>query len=139
VHRLCALWTSLGRVDPAPLPKSDATLVQFERLARDSRLIRPAIAFVEGCTRAAGTARTVSWGRNVFTVTRRMSADVVVRLIGITLLTAVATHEVFVLLTPERLRPGLPWTIAALLLAFAAIMLASSGPVARAWTTWKHR
>ena len=139
VWRLLALWTSLGRVDPAPRPKSDASFVQFEQIARDSRLLRPAIAFVDGWTRAAGTARTVAWGRNAFTLTRRMPLDVVVRLIGITLLTALATHAVFVFLMPERLRPGLPWTVAALLSAFAATMVAWSGPVARAWTTWKHR
>jgi hypothetical protein len=138
-RRLTALWSSLGRADGASVPALDYPVSELERMALDSRLLRPLAVIVAAFVRAAETASTLAWGANLTAAARRLPAEAGVRLAGIVLVTALVTHAALLQLTPERLRPGLPWTLAGLLLVFGLVMIVASGSVARAWTTWKDR
>ena len=139
VRRLAACWRSLDALDGAPWPPPASSIVQLERVVADSRIARPASLLVALIARAGGTSRTMAWGREVLHDARRLPLDIIVRLGGVTLMTALAIHAVSLALMPPRLRPGLPSTFGALLLMFAFAMIAASGSIARAWTTWKAR
>ena len=137
--RLAALWVGLGRTDRTPLSLPDYSVSQLERMVQDSRMLRPLVIVVAALVRAASTASTLAWGTQTVKAVRGLPAETAVRLTGVVLVTALVTHAALRQLTPSRLRPGLPWTFDALLLVFGLVMVMASGPVVRAWTTWKHR
>jgi hypothetical protein len=139
LRRLAAFWRSLDALDGTPWPPPANSVAQLERIVADSRIARPATSLTSLIARAAATSRTLAWGRGLMTEAERLPIDIVVRLAGVALLTALAAHAVFLVFMPPRLRPALPWTLGALLFLFAVVMMAASGSVARAWMKWKAR
>jgi hypothetical protein len=139
VEQLAAFWTRLGHADDSSWHDPDGSLSSLEQMVMGSRLLRPVLAIVDRFARAARSARSVTLGKQLVAAARTLPPDVIVRLTGFALVAAVVTHAVFLAFTPARLRPGLPWTFAALLLVFAVVMIVANGPVARAWARWRDR
>ena len=139
LQRATALWRDAGRVDEWLDAQVGPAAPVVPPVVAHSRVIAPAFSIGERLQRAARTATTVQWMIRAAGGWRELSTATAVRLTGITLLTAIATHGLALLLMPARLRPAVPWQVGVFAVVVAATMMLAHGAVARAWMQWRKR
>lgn len=139
VRRAVALWHDAGLIDAASAAQPVREDVGVPPVVTGSLVLKPALSAGTRLLRAVDTSATVHWIRATRTSARALPVAATMRLVGVTLLCAIATHGLALVLMPARLRPTLPWPLGVFAVAVALTITLVPDGVARAWIRWRDR